>query len=94
MGDETGGGGASSPPACPRYTVKKYSDQNPARTRTTPEYTVIAGFLSGGPWSGILLDENPEIAGWSKKHPLYSFFCSSKWYNQLKNMKNYPAISV
>ena len=29
------------------YTIKKYPDQNAARTRTTEEYMVIAGFQSG-----------------------------------------------
>ena len=35
-----------------------------ARTRTTLEQKVIAGFLSKGPWFGILLDgKNPDPIG-------------------------------
>ena len=55
------------------FTVKKYMDQNPARTRTTPECTAIGGFSSRGHWPSILLDENPDMSGWSKKCLLYSF---------------------
>jgi hypothetical protein len=51
------------------YTAMKYLVQNSDRTRTTSEYRVIAGFLPGGPWSGILLDGKTVISEWSKKIP-------------------------
>ena len=39
------------------YTVKKISDQNPARTRTAAHFTVIAGFQ----YEGFLSLFFPEI---------------------------------
>ena len=39
---------AMASPGLLTHTVKKYPDQNPAITRTTADYTVIAGFQYGG----------------------------------------------